>query len=459
MTKKVFLAHNACLNAGYDLNVLRAGIESSGQQIVDRPEHADEIVFSGCSVREHWVNDAINQLDQARLQSPTARIVVTGCIANTSSQIVQSRLTDARLSFLSIKDVLRERTDLPFDEIDRRFSQGAGSNFEPIDGNGLHSLRRRVGPAKARVLAMLEEEDRKHGTQLVRLYRQTTKGFVFYDEQDPCEMITVTRSCPYQCSFCNIPQGRGNFESVPLQDIITKAQAAIANGRHHIVLIGDEVGNYGTGIDGARFPEMVQAVLSLHPMVTVSIRYIEPKPFMKHLDKLLSWSQAGRLKLMYISLQSGSQRVLKAMGRGYDIGKVADALRQFRQNGPTVLYGNWLVGFPGEQEEDFQATIALARDLDFHINVAIPFSPRPNTPAREMPHQVDTNVVAVRINALTELASDMKVRLMRTHMEPIASSQRDILLEQMRLAEHDQYVPADTLATTRPIIPLVLKNP
>jgi len=459
MTKKVFFAHNACLNAAYDLNVLRAGIKDSGQQIVDRPELADEIVFSGCSVREHWVDDAINQLNQARLRSPEARIVVTGCIANTSSQTIRSRLSGARLSFLSTQDVLRESSDLPFTEVDRAFSQGAGSSFEPSLADGLHSLRRRVGSAKSHVLALLEEEDRRYGTNLVRIYRQTTKGFVFYDEQDPCELITVTRSCPYHCSFCNIPQGRGDFQSVPLQDIVAKAHTAISNGRYHIVLIGDEVGNYGVGTDGVRFPEMVQAVLSLHPSITVSIRYIEPKPFLKHFEKLLPWSQTGRLRLLYISLQSGSHRVLKAMRRGYDIKKIANALRKFRHSGSTVLYGNWLVGFPGEQEEDFQATVALCRDLDFHINVAIPFSPRSNTPACDMPNQVESDVLAARFNVLTEIASDMKVGLMRSYMEPIESSQRETLLDLMRQAERDQYEPADPSFAPRPVIPLVLQKP
>lgn len=70
MIKKVFLAHNACLNAGYDLNVLRAGIQSAGGMIVDRPEDADEIVFSGCSVREHWVDDAIGQVGEAISRAP-----------------------------------------------------------------------------------------------------------------------------------------------------------------------------------------------------------------------------------------------------------------------------------------------------------------------------------------------------------------------------------------------------
>ncbi|WP_164521422.1 radical SAM protein [Iodobacter ciconiae] len=458
MNKKIFLAHNSCLNAAYDLNVLRAGIEAAGHQLVDRPELADEIVFSGCSVREHWVDDAINQLDQARLRSPEARIVITGCIANTSRQIVQSRMTGGQLSFLPIQEVLLENSELSFAEVDRRLSQEGGNSFEPATANGLHSLRRRVGETKYRILAMLDEEDRRHGTHFVRNYRQTTKGFVFYDEQESCEMITVTRSCPYQCSFCNIPLGRGDFVSVPLQDIVAKAQAAVANGRHHIILIGDEVGNYGIKTGGARFPEMIQAVLSLHPSVTISIRYIEPKPFLKYFEKLLFWGKAGRLQLLYISLQSGSQRLLKAMRRGYDIDRIAKALREFRQSCPTILYGNWLVGFPGEQEEDFQATVSLVRDLDFHINVAIPFSPRPGTPAWVMADQVDPAVIDIRVNTLTEVASELKVALMSQYLAPIASSQCSAILELVWLAEYEQYVPNDQLPAPRPVIPLVLRN-
>lgn len=460
MTKKVFLAHNACLNAGYDLNVLRAGIAASGHEIVEQPELADEIVFSGCSVREHWVDDAINQLEEARARSPNARIVVTGCVANTSAEAVRSRLDDPRLACLPIQEVLRESTELSFSEVDRQLSQGAGSKFEPSETDGLHSLRRRVGPAKSEVVAMLEEEDRRHGADLVRLYRQTTKGFVFYDEQDPSEMITVTRSCLYRCSFCNIPQGRGAYESVALEDIVAKAQAAVARGRRHIVLIGDEVGNYGAGTSGPKFDDMVESVLSLAPSVTVSIRYIEPKPFLKHFEKLLSWSQAGRLQLLYISLQSGSQRVLKAMRRGYDIRKVADALKQFRQSSSTVLYGNWLVGFPDENDDDFLATVDLVRELDFHINVAIPFSPRPNTPAQDMTGQVAPEVVASRITQLTETAADLKADLIRPYMDPIEASRREALLELIRRAERDQYAEDDQsgAAQSDRNIPLALQG-
>lgn len=450
MTKKVFLAHNACLNAGYDLNVLRAGIQSAGGTIVDRPEDADEIVFSGCSVREHWVEDAIGQVGEAISRAPHARVVVTGCVANTSSEKLRNSLGEHRLAILPIAEVLKESTNLPFAEVDRRNSQGVDNSFESSSPGGLHNLRNRVGAAKSMVVAELEEEDRRHGTELVRAYRQTTKGFVFYDEHDPCEMITVTRSCPYQCSFCNIPQGRGEYTSVPLTDVLTKAQAAVDRGITHLVLIGDEVGNYGVGTSGPRFSDMVKSVLEISPAVRLSIRYIEPKPFLKNFEDILAWGQAGRLQLLYISLQSGSSRVLKAMRRGYDIEKVAQALRQFRSSASSVLYGNWLVGFPDESDDDFEKTVGLARRLDFHINVAIPFSARPGTPAYTMEHQVDAAVVASRLERLTDLAAELKADMMRPLLGDLDQTRRDELLSMIRRAERDQYSPP-TPGKRRPI--------
>lgn len=456
MSKKVFLAHNACLNSGYDLNVLRSGIERGGSTIVDSPEEADEIVFSGCSVREHWVDDAINQVSEAHARAPNARIVVTGCVANTSSQKIKARLAGANPSVLTLQDVLSENTDLTFSEVDRNLSQGSNSRFESTTAQGLNNVRTRVGKAKSTLAAELEQEDRRYGSNLLKLYQQTTKGFVFYDEHDPCEMITVTRSCLYQCSFCNIPQGRGDYTSVPIEDVLAKARAAVASGRHHIVLIGDEVGNYGSGTTGPRFAELIQSVLDIDPAITLSIRYIEPKPFLKYFQDLLAWARAGKLQLLYISLQSGSPAVLKAMRRGYNIRTVVNALRLFRENAQTVLYGNWIVGFPGEDEEAFQATQALMKELDFHINVVIPFSARPDTLAYEMEHQIPTEIMTSRVDALSETAADMKVAMMHRHMLHLDPIRRDALLAMVRRAERDQYAPPSTHPSR--LIPMVVQT-
>lgn len=437
--KKVFLAHNTCLNAAYDLNVLQAGLAQGEFEVVERPELADEIIFSGCSVRESWVEDAVSQIAEARRRAPDARVTVTGCLASTSARTVAAKLPGHALTFTPMKEILRATTGHEFAVIDRQLSQDSSVKFESAGPSGLQNLRLRVGAAKASVVAELQEIDRRFGSHAERHYRQMTKGFVFYNEDEPCEMITVTRSCPYKCSFCNIPQGRGPFESVPLDDIVAKARQAVSRGTRHLVLIGDEVGNYGAGIDSARLPDLIEALLSLNSEVTLSIRYIEPKPFLKYFDRLLSWGKKGRIRLLYISLQSGSHRILKSMNRGYDIRRLTQSLREFRASTRTILYGNWMVGFPGEEEEDFKTTVSLVQELAFHINVAIPFSARPGTPAEAMPGQIDPQITADRVDRLTEVIAAMKSDSMEAALDFLDATARSSLLARIRRAEAEQY--------------------
>jgi tRNA A37 methylthiotransferase MiaB len=260
---------------------------------------------------------------------------------------------------------------------------------------------------------------------------------------DRRRQITVTRSCLYKCSFCNIPQGRGAFESVPLADVLAKAKAALEQGKKHFVLIGDEVGNYGVdGGSSARLPELLEAILAIDPAIFLSIRYIEPKPFLRYERELLAWSKAGRIRLLYLSLQSGSQRILRAMNRGYDVTRITQSLTSFRNSTETVLYGNWLVGFPGEEEGDFLETKALVETLDFHINVAIPFSARPGTPAMSMADQLDDTIKTDRVLRLTATIAQLKVKAMERTLVSLNVPERETLLARIQQAEAEQYAPA-----------------
>lgn len=451
MRKKVYLAHNSCMNAAYDLNVLQGGLSEADFEVVDQPEAADEIIFSGCSVRAYWVEDAINQIAEVQGRAPHAKITVTGCLANTSAPLVASRLKQMPVTFRPMKKILQEDTGLAFSEVDRRLSQNSSVPFESAAVSGLQNLRRRVGATKASVVARLQEIDREYGTALEKRYRQTTKGFVFYAEADACEMITVTRSCPYKCSFCNIPQGRGEFESVPAGDILTKATAAVSQGKRHIILIGDEVGNYGAGGVGPRLTELIESLLAIDPGVTLSIRYIEPKPFLKYADRLMAWGRAGRLRLLYISLQSGSAKVLRAMNRGYAVEKLTERLMAFRAETPVVLYGNWMVGFPGEEEADFLETVALVEILRFHINVAIPFSARPGTPAETLAGHISPEVLAERVQRLTDAIARIKIEGLESWLAFLEPATRSDVLEQIRRGELEQYAEDVAPTTAMPV--------
>lgn len=439
MKKKIFLSHNTCLNASYDLNVLNAGFVKAGHVIVNTPEEADEIIFSGCSVREIWVKDAVSQIDAMHLRAPSAKITVTGCVANASADSVSSMTNTKELSFLSHREILTNNTGLDFDEVDLTTEQDSSLNYEGVD-IGLAAIRQRVGPEKAAAVARLQEVDREFGTELERLYKRTTKGFVFYNEELGAVLITVTRSCLYKCSFCNIPKGRGEFSSVPLEAILKKATDAIDRGIRHLILVGDEIGNYGVDTkSGPRFSDLLLSLTSLHPDLRLSIRYIEPKPFLKHATLLKELSLQGKLELLYVSLQSGSQRVLTEMNRGYNIEKIASAYAAFIEQTDTIFYCNWMVGFPGETEGDFLQTLSLVKRLNLHINVAIPFSARPGTPAADMDFQVNEATIKARVAILTNVIAEMKAKTFEMKMHFLEEVRRLPILSDICEGENRRY--------------------
>jgi len=445
---RIFLAHNSCLNSAYDLNVLRAGLAGDGYEVVAQPEEANEVIFSGCSVRSKWVDDAINQINEIHARAPSARITVTGCVANVSAQAIRDRAVAPEISFRTQADILRDRTGLDFEAVDRSVSQNTSHEYESDPSSGLTQLRLRVGPEKAAVVAHLQKIDREFGTALAQRYQRSTKGFVFYHEVETAELITVTRSCLYQCSFCSIPKGRGPFASVPLEDVLLKAHAALKRGINRFILVGDEVGNYGADRPGAKFPDLLRALVALDPTVRISIRYVEPKPFVRNADLLRELCAAGRIDLLYISLQSGSSRILKSMNRG-SIDAATELYAAFRKETNVVFYGNWMVGFPGETEEDFQSTVELARKLDLQINVAIPFSSRPGTPAEHFAGQIDEATKTKRVSQLTDVIAVIKMAQFEKHLLFLDEARRLPLLELIRAAEARLY--AEPTIVERPL--------
>jgi len=445
---RIFLAHNSCLNSAYDLNVLRAGLTGDGYEVVAQPEEADEVIFSGCSVRSKWVDDAINQINEIHARAPGAGITVTGCVANVSAQAVRDRAVAPKLLFRTQADILRDRTGLDFEAVDRSVSQITSHDYESDPSSGLTQLRLRVGREKAAVVAQLQKIDREFGTALAQRYQRETKGFVFYHEVETAELITVTRSCMYLCSFCSIPKGRGPFASVPLEDILLKAHAALERGISRFILIGDEVGNYGADRPGAKFPDLLRTLVALDPTVRISIRYVEPKPFVRNADLLRELCAAGRIDLLYVSLQSGSSRILKAMNRG-SIDAATQLYAAFRKETNVVFYGNWMVGFPGETEEDFHSTIELTKKLDLQINVAIPFSSRPGTPAEHFAGQLDEATKTERVSRLTDVIAVIKMAQFHKHFSFLDDARRLPLLELIRTAEARLY--AEPTIVERPL--------
>uniref|UniRef100_UPI00404A6814 radical SAM protein n=1 Tax=Gelidibacter sp. TaxID=2018083 RepID=UPI00404A6814 len=403
--KKIFIKHNGCLNLSYDFNIAKSGLEKAGYDFVNNPSEADEIVFAGCGVRAAWVDDAIKQMNSFIEGKHNQRVVVTGCISKIETDRIESSLNTNEVHFKSFQDLVKDYTQFSFDFLEKDYSQN-----EQTDLEGDNPLRKKITPLKEKTLMFLDQLDRKYGLELSNEYKRTTSGFFFYNETEPTEIITVSRSCLYNCSFCTIPKGRGDYSSMPISTIKEKVNKAISKGILRIILIGDEVGNYGRDLkDSSNFKMLVDEILSIDKRLKIAIRYIEPTPFYKNYETIKKYCLEERIYLLHIPLQTGSQELLKQMNRNHNLDRVIPLYKDLTDNTNTTFYCNWMVGFPGETEEDFQMTIDLARHLKIQLNTVIPFSARPDTKAQDRTDKIPTEIIQNRCERLEEVLLQSKI--------------------------------------------------
>ena len=404
--KKIFIKHNGCLNLSFDFNIAKSGLVAAGYEIVSNPKQADEIIFAGCGVRAAWVDDAISQMNIFIAGKTNPKVIVTGCISKIETERIEDSVKSSDVQFKSFKELVKDYTEFSFELLERGYVQNDKTDLE-----GDNPLRKKITPKKEGVLRFLDQLDRKYGLDLVQHYRKTTKGFFFYNEIEPTEMITVSRSCLYKCAFCTIPKGRGKYSSIPLQQIKDKIQKGIEKGIYRFILIGDEVGNYGKDLkDGNDLTSLITEIMELNEKVKIAIRYIEPSPFYKHFETIKKYCLNERIYLLHIPLQTGSQELLKEMNRNHSLEKVVPLYKYLIENSKTAFYCNWMIGFPGESEEDFQETIKLAQHLQIQLNTVIPFSARPDTAAFIREDKVPEHIIRERCNRLEDSLLNNKIQ-------------------------------------------------
>jgi tRNA-2-methylthio-N6-dimethylallyladenosine synthase len=310
------------------------------------------------------------------------------------------------------------------------------SQNEQTDLEGDNPLRKKITPLKEKTLIFLDQLDRKYGLKLVNEYRRTTSGFYFYNEIEPTEMITVARSCLYNCSFCTIPKGRGDYSSMPISTVLEKVSNAISKGIFKIILIGDEVGNYGRDLkDGSNFKTLLDEILSFDKRIKIAIRYIEPTPFYKNFETIKHNCLEGRIYLLHIPLQTGSQELLKQMNRNHNLDKIIPLYKDLTENTNTTFYCNWMIGFPGETEEDFQMTIDLAKHLQIQLNTVIPFSARPDTNAYDRADKIPFEIIQERCDRLEEVLIHSKLDRFKKMTTNIPTDEQGKMLELIAIAE------------------------
>ncbi|HYL91151.1 MAG TPA: tRNA (N6-isopentenyl adenosine(37)-C2)-methylthiotransferase MiaB [Burkholderiales bacterium] len=378
---KLYLRTFGCQMNEYDsekiADVLRV---AQGAERTERPEEADLIVFNTCSVREKAQERVFHDLGRVKplkKARPDLLIGVGGCVASQEGQAIV-----ARAPYVDIVFGPQTLHRLP----------------ELIDA------RRRSGASQVDIsFPEIEKFD--------RLPPACVEG--------PSAFVSIMEGCSKYCSFCVVPYTRGEEVSRPFEDIVAEIASLEVK---EVTLLGQNVNAWRGEIEGspADFAELLYFISEL-PIERIRYTTSHPREFTQRLID----AHAALDKLaphVHLPVQSGSDRVLAAMKRGYTSLEYRSIARRLKKARPDLsLTSDFIVGFPGETEADFQATLGLAADMDFDGSFSFIYSPRPGTPAAELPDEVSR---AEKSRRLQELQNQLEMQARRISESMVGSVQR-----------------------------------
>lgn len=365
MKKSVAFVTLGCkLNFSETSTIAREFLEN-GYERVPQSKPADVYVINTCSVTEHADRKCRQAIRKLHKQNPDAIIAVTGCYAQLKPQEI------AQI----------EGVDLVVGA-DRK-----GDLFQLVS-----EIPNKSGTARSYSCAINEVETifpaYSHG--------ERTRSF-----------LKVQDGCNYHCSYCTIPLARGKSRNLPISTIVDEARKIAESGVKEVVLTGVNTGDFGRST-GEDFLDLLKALNSVEGIERYRISSIEPNLLR---EDIIEWI-AGGTKFQphfHIPLQCGSDAILAKMRRRYNTTMFAQKIEMIRRIMGDVFFGiDVIVGFPGESDEHFQECYNFLKDTVKPAFIHVfPYSRRANTPAAQMPNQVQESVKTKRVEALTQLCEQL----------------------------------------------------
>ena len=373
MSKKVFIKTYGCQMNEYDSDKMADVLHAfEGMTQIDRPEEADIILFNTCSIREKAEEKVFSDLGRARAlkqRNPNLLIGVGGCVASQEGEAIIRRA--------------------PYVDV----------VFGPQTLHRLPQLiaaRRASGKSQVDIsFPEIEKFDHLPAAQ-------TAHGTAF---------VSIMEGCSKYCTFCVVPYTRGEEMSRPFEDVLREVDSLTAQGVSEITLLGQNVNAYqgeaGEG-DTVDFAFLLQAIAAKPSVQRLRFTTSHPREMSQRLIDLYATTPklAGHL---HLPVQSGSDRILAAMKRGYTALEYKSIVRKLRAARPNIsITSDFIIGFPGETDADFEATMKLIDEVGFDASFSFLFSPRPGTPAAEMADDTSHETKLARLHRLQARITELE---------------------------------------------------
>jgi len=368
-SKKVFIKTYGCQMNVYDSDRMADVLAPIGYASVDTPDDADLVILNTCHIREKAAEKVYSELGRIRKMKeknkPDMKVAVAGCVAQAEGEEIMRRAPVVDM-------VLGPQTYHKLPEMIAKVYRGTGNVLETE-------------------FDTLEKFDTLPETR-------QAKGFSAF--------LTIQEGCDKFCTFCVVPYTRGAEVSRPVSQIVAEARSLASQGVREITLIGQNVDAYhAEGPDGSQWGlgELIRHVALIGGIDRLRFTTSHPRD----MDDGLIATLGAEKKLMpylHLPIQAGSNKVLHAMNRGHTFEDYKTLIAKIRAARPDIaLSGDFIVGFPGETEADFEQTMKCVEEIGYASSFSFKYSIRPGTPGAALPRQVPEDVKSERLKRLQDL--------------------------------------------------------
>jgi tRNA-2-methylthio-N6-dimethylallyladenosine synthase len=390
MTGKLYIKTHGCQMNEYDSSKMADVLaQSHDLELTDREDEADVILINTCSIREKAQEKVFSQLGRwkkLKKKNPGVVIGVGGCVASQEGKAIIDRAPIVDMVF---------------------------------------------GPQTLHRLPSMLESVRRDGEAAVDVSFPEVEKFDNLPEpgaQGGSAFVSVMEGCSKYCSFCVVPYTRGEEISRPFDDVIAECAVLAEKGVREINLLGQNVNAYRGPMHDDTLADLallIHYVAAIEGIERVRFTTSHPVEFSRSLVE--AYGEVPELvNYLHLPVQSGSDRILTLMKRGHTVLEYKQKIRRLREKRPDIsLSSDFIVGFPGETERDFEETLKLISELNFDQSFSFIFSARPGTPAASLPDDVPLAVKKERLMRLQSLVNQQALRISKS----MVGSRQRILVE------------------------------
>lgn len=366
-TKKLYIKTHGCQMNEYDSSRMRDLLgESHNMVTTENPEDADVILINTCSIREKAQEKLFHELGRwknLKKKNPDLVIGVGGCVASQEGEAIAQRAPYVDLIF---------------------------------------------GPQTLHRLPEMMETKRQNGAVVVDISFPEIEKFDNLPQPDAdgvSAFVSIMEGCSKYCTFCVVPYTRGEEVSRPVADVLAEIVHLAGQGVREVNLLGQNVNAYrgdtadGTVVDLA---ELITYIAAIDGIDRIRFTTSHPVEFSDSLIDVYN-TVPELVSHLHLPVQSGSDRILMAMKRGHTALEYKSKLRRIKKIRPNISFSSdFIIGFPGETEADFEATMKLIHDMDFDTSYSFVYSPRPGTPAADLPDDTPEALKKQRLKILQD---------------------------------------------------------